>query len=382
MNKPALSPRPDVTQLRVGLGERSYDIAIGPGLLTEAGARIAALRPGARVGIVTDRNVAERHLATVEAALGEAGLTSVAILVEPGEKSKSYGVFENVVDALIAARIERRDLVLALGGGVVGDLAGFAAAALRRGVDFVQAPTSLLAQVDSSVGGKTGINSRHGKNLVGAFHQPILVLADTGALDTLPLREFRSGYAEVAKYGLIDNAPFFAWLERKWEEVFAGGPARIEAIATSCAAKAAVVARDEKETGDRALLNLGHTFGHALEAGAGFSQRLLHGEAVAIGMAQAFRFSASEGLCAPDDAARVEAHLRKVGLPTRIADIPGELPGTDVLMDLIAQDKKVSRGALTFILARGIGQSFIARDVDPAKVRAFLDAERAGVPHR
>lgn len=382
MNKPALQPRPDVTQLRVGLGERSYDIVIGPRLLAEAGARIAALRPGARVGIVTDRNVAERHLSTVEAALGEAGLTSVAILVEPGEKSKSYGVFETVVDALIAARIERRDLVLALGGGVVGDLAGFAAAALRRGVDFVQAPTSLLAQVDSSVGGKTGINSRHGKNLVGAFHQPILVLADTGALDTLPLREFRAGYAEVAKYGLIDNAPFFAWLERKWEEVFAGGPARIEAIATSCAAKATVVARDEKETGDRALLNLGHTFGHALEAGAGFSQRLLHGEAVAIGMAQAFRFSASEGLCAPADAARVEAHLKTVGLPTRMSDVPGELPGTDALMDLIAQDKKVSRGALTFILARGIGQSFIARDVDPARVRAFLDTERAGTLHR
>lgn len=282
------------------------------------------------------------------------------------------------MDALLAARIERRDLVLALGGGVVGDLAGFAAAALRRGVDFVQAPTSLLAQVDSSVGGKTGINSRHGKNLVGAFHQPILVLADTGALDTLPLREFRSGYAEVAKYGLIDNAPFFGWLERRWEAVFRGGAERIEAIATSCASKAAVVSRDEKETGDRALLNLGHTFGHALEAGAGFSQRLLHGEAVAVGMAQAFRFSAAQGLCATADAERVEAHLRTVGLPTRIADIPGALPDTDGLMDLIAQDKKVSRGALTFILARGIGQSYIARDVDPAQLRAFLEEERRG----
>ena len=242
----------------------------------------------------------------------------------------------------------------------------------------MQAPTSLLAQVDSSVGGKTGINSRHGKNLVGAFHQPILVLADTGALDTLPLREFRSGYAEVAKYGLIDNAPFFGWLERRWEAVFRGGAERIEAIATSCASKAAVVSRDEKETGDRALLNLGHTFGHALEAGAGFSQRLLHGEAVAVGMAQAFRFSAAQGLCATADAERVEAHLRTVGLPTRIADIPGALPDTDGLMDLIAQDKKVSRGALTFILARGIGQSYIARDVDPAQLRAFLEEERRG----
>ncbi|WGD28509.1 3-dehydroquinate synthase [Ancylobacter sp. WKF20] len=366
----------DITRLGVGLGERSYDIVIGPGLLAQAGARIAALRPGARIGIVTDRNVAERHLPAVEASLIAAGLTPTPIVIEPGEKSKCYAVFEEVVDALLAARIERRDLVLALGGGVVGDLAGFAAAALRRGVDFVQVPTSLLAQVDSSVGGKTGINSRHGKNLVGAFHQPILVLADADVLDTLPLREFRSGYAEVAKYGLIDNAPFFAWLERKWQDVFRGGAARIEAIATSCASKAAVVARDEKETGDRALLNLGHTFGHALEAGAGFSQRLLHGEAVAIGMAQAFRFSARQGLCAPADAQRVEAHLKTVGLPTRIKDIPGELPDTDGLLTLIGQDKKVSRGALTFILARGIGQSFIARDVDGADVRAFLEDER------
>ncbi|WP_029353528.1 3-dehydroquinate synthase [Bosea sp. 117] len=364
------------TVVPVGLGARAYDIVIGPGLIAGLGSRIAALRPGARVGIVTDANVAERHLAPVEASLKEAGLTPSTVTVAPGEGSKSFATFEAVLDGLLAARIERRDLVLALGGGVVGDLAGFAAATLRRGVDFVQVPTSLLAQVDSSVGGKTGINSRHGKNLIGAFHQPVLVLADTDALDTLPLREFRAGYAEVAKYGLIDNAPFFEWLERKWREVFAGGPARIEAIATSCASKADVVARDEFETGDRALLNLGHTFGHALEAGAGFSQRLLHGEAVAVGMAQAFRFSVSQGLCAGQDAERVAAHLRAVGLPTRIADIPGELPDTDGLMNLIAQDKKVSRGALTFILARGIGQSFIARDVDPAAVRAFLEAER------
>nr|WP_246549275.1 3-dehydroquinate synthase [Ancylobacter oerskovii] len=363
--------------MTVGLGARSYDIVIGGGLLAESGARIAALRPGARVGIVTDANVAERHLPEVEQSLKAAGLSPSTVVVAPGEKSKNYATFEQVVDGLIAARIERRDLVLALGGGVVGDLAGFAAAALRRGVDFVQVPTSLLAQVDSSVGGKTGINSRHGKNLVGAFHQPILVLADTGVLNTLPLREFRAGYAEVAKYGLIDNAPFFAWLERKWQQVFAGGAERTEAIATSCASKAAVVARDEFETGDRALLNLGHTFGHALEAGAGFSQRLLHGEAVAVGMAQAFRFSAQQGLCAPADAERVAAHLHAVGLPTRIRDIPGELPDTDGLMNLIAQDKKVSRGALTFILVRGIGQSFIARDVDPAAIRAFLEAERA-----
>ncbi|MCK0198472.1 3-dehydroquinate synthase [Ancylobacter sp. 6x-1] len=367
------------TILPVGLGERSYPIVIGPGLLAGIGARLAALRPGARVGIVTDTNVAERHLGTVETSLSAAGLQPSTVTVAAGEKSKSFATLENVLDGLLAARIERRDLVLALGGGVVGDLTGFAAAALRRGVDFVQVPTSLLAQVDSSVGGKTGINSRHGKNLIGAFHQPILVLADTDVLDTLPLREFRSGYAEVAKYGLIDNAPFFGWLERHWQNVFRGGSERIEAIATSCASKAAVVARDEKETGDRALLNLGHTFGHALEAGAGFSQRLLHGEAVAIGMAQAFRYSARHGLCSAEDAARVTAHLNTVGLPTRIADIPGELPDTDGLMALIAQDKKVSRGSLTFILARGIGRSFIARDVEPAAIRAFLDAERAGI---
>ncbi|MFK8249962.1 3-dehydroquinate synthase [Ancylobacter terrae] len=365
------------TRVGVALADRAYDILIGPGLLARLGAEVARLRPGARVGIVTDTNVAARHLETVERSLAQAGLIPSTVVVAAGEGSKSLPVFGTVLDGLLEARIERRDLVLALGGGVVGDLAGFAAAALRRGVDFVQVPTSLLAQVDSSVGGKTGINSRHGKNLVGAFHQPILVVADTDVLDTLPPREFRSGYAEVAKYGLIDDEAFFARLERDWREVFAGGPARIAAIATSCRAKAAVVARDERETGDRALLNLGHTFGHALEAGAGFSQRLLHGEAVAIGMAQAFRFSAAQGLCAPAEAARVEAHLKAVGLPTRIKEVPGELPGTDGLMDLIAQDKKVSRGTLTFILARGIGASFIARDVDPAAVRAFLETERA-----
>ena len=364
-------------KVEVGLGERAYDILIGAGLLAHAGEEIARRLPGARAAVVTDENVAAAHLDALKAGLEAGGIAAAAVMTLPaGEKTKSFSHLQDVVDGVLAARLERRDVVIALGGGVISDLAGFAAGIVRRGMHFVQVPTSLLAQVDSSVGGKTGINSRHGKNLIGAFHQPVLVLADTDALDTLPLREFRAGYAEVAKYGLIDNAPFFEWLERKWREVFAGGPARIEAIATSCASKADVVARDEFETGDRALLNLGHTFGHALEAGAGFSQRLLHGEAVAVGMAQAFRFSVSQGLCAGQDAERVAAHLRAVGLPTRIADIPGELPDTDGLMNLIAQDKKVSRGALTFILARGIGQSFIARDVDPAAVRAFLEAER------
>jgi 3-dehydroquinate synthase len=273
---------------------------------------------------------------------------------------------------LLTDRIERRDLVVALGGGVVGDLAGFAAAIVRRGLDYVQVPTSLLAQVDSSVGGKTAIDAPLGKNLIGAFHQPVLVIADTSLLDTLPVREFRSGYAEVAKYGLINDDSFFAWLTANWREVFAGGPAREHAIAVSCRAKAAIVARDERETGDRALLNLGHTFGHALEAAAGFSDRLLHGEAVALGMTLAFAFSARLGLTAPAEADRVTAHLAAVGLPTRVSEIPGERPSVGQLMELIAQDKKVERGRLTFILARGVGRSFVAPDVDAADVRAFL----------
>ena len=268
--------------------------------------------------------------------------------------------------------------MVALGGGVIGDLAGFAAASVRRGLDFVQVPTTLLAQVDSSVGGKTGINSRHGKNLVGAFHQPILVVADTALLDTLPQREFRAGYAEVAKYGLLGDAAFFAWLEANWQDVFAGGAgAREHAIAVCCRAKAGIVARDERETGERALLNLGHTFGHALEAGCGFSGRLLHGEAVALGMALAFDFSARKGLIGAADAARARAHLAAVGLPTHLKDVPGGVPGIDALMDLIAQDKKVKRGKLTFILVRGIGQAFVENDVDAAEVRAFL-AEKLG----
>jgi len=315
---------------------------------------------------------AAAHLATVEASLAAAGIGHTAIVVEPGEKAKSWAGLQQVVEGLISARIERRDLVLALGGGVVGDLAGFSAAMLRRGVDVVQAPTTLLSQVDSSVGGKTGINSPQGKNLVGAFHQPVLVLADTAALDTLPAREVKAGYAEVVKYGLLGDRALFEWLEKDFAGVLDGGPARIEAVAASCLAKAAVVARDEKETGDRALLNLGHTFGHALEAGAGFSDRLLHGEGVAIGMALAFAFSAKLGLCPGQDVTRVVRHLEAAGLPTRIADVPGELPDTDGLMTLIAQDKKVSRGALTFILVRGIGEAFVAKDVDPGAVRAFL----------
>jgi 3-dehydroquinate synthase len=362
----------DVTVVTVALGARSYDIAIGRGLLASLGARIAALRPGARAAVVTDETVARLHLPAAEAALAAAGVQATRVPVPPGESSKNWATFERVCEALIAARIERGDLVVALGGGVIGDLAGFASAAVRRGLDYVQVPTTLLAQVDSSVGGKTGINSAHGKNLIGAFHQPILVVADTALLDTLPPREFRAGYAEVAKYGLLGDAAFFSWLEQNWRDVFAGGPAREHAIAVSCRMKAAIVARDERETGDRALLNLGHTFGHALEAATGFSDRLLHGEAVAAGMALAFQFSARLGLLPAAEAERAVGHLAAVGLPTHLSGIPGALPDVDRLMELIAQDKKVKRGNLNFVLVRGIGAAFVERDVDPAAVRTFL----------
>ena len=370
--------RNDPTIVNVALGTRSYDIVIGRGLLASLGARIAALRPGAKAVIVTDDNVARYHLDPAEAALRHAGVAASRVIVPAGEASKSYRVFEQVCEAVIASRIERGDLAIALGGGVIGDLTGFVAAVVRRGLDYVQVPTTLLADVDSSVGGKTAIDSAHGKNLIGAFHQPILVLADTALLDTLPEREFRAGYAELVKYGLLGDADFFAWLEGNWREVFAGGPARDHAIAESCRAKAAIVARDERETGDRALLNLGHTFGHALEAACGFSDRLLHGEAISAGMALAFEFSARrQGLLPMIEAKRAIGHLAEVGLPTRLQDIPGPLPSVDQLMDLIAQDKKVKRGMLTFILVRGIGAAFIEAGVDAREVRVFLSEKLA-----
>jgi 3-dehydroquinate synthase len=370
MTVPLRAPEPILVD--VALGARSYQIVIGRATLASLGQRMAALRPAAKAAIVTDETVARHHLAATEAALALGGTGATVVRVPPGESSKSFGVFEHVCEALIAARMERGDLVVALGGGVVGDLAGFAAATVRRGLDYVQVPTTLLAQVDSSVGGKTAIDSKHGKNLVGAFHQPILVVADSALLDTLPPREFAAGYAEVAKYGLLGDADFFARLEVGWREVFAGGPAREQAIATSCRAKAAIVSRDERETGDRALLNLGHTFGHAFEAAAGFSGRLLHGEAISLGMVLAFEFSARRGLLPAAEAARVARHLAAVGLPTHVSAVAGLLPDADQLMNLIAQDKKVQRGRLTFILVRAVGQAFVAPDVDAADVRAFL----------
>ena len=363
----------DSVTVPVSLGDRSYEILIGKGLVARAGEEVAKRLPGIRVAIVTDENVAKAHLEALTESFARAGIESTPVIVAPGEKSKSFSVLESVTNAVLAARLERGDAVVAFGGGVVGDLSGFVAGIVRRGMNFVQMPTSLLAQVDSSVGGKTGINTQYGKNLVGVFYQPQLVLADTDVLDTLSPREFRAGYAEVAKYGLIDRPDFFAWLEKNWKAVFAGGAERTQAIAESCRSKAAVVARDEHENGDRALLNLGHTFGHALETATGYdSSRLVHGEGVAIGMALAHRFSVKMNLCGIEDAERVEAHLKSVGLPTSLKDVPGGLPDAEKLMDYIAQDKKVSRGALTFILTRGIGQSFIAKDVPPVAVLEFL----------
>jgi 3-dehydroquinate synthase len=376
MTAPLRSGEPII--VNVGLGERAYDIVIGRGLLATLGERIAKLRPGCKVAVVTDDTVARHHLSATEASLTDAGIGVSSVKVPAGESSKSFRQLERVCDSLLAAKIERGDLVVALGGGVVGDLAGFAASVVRRGVDYVQVPTTLLAQVDSSVGGKTAINARQGKNLVGAFYQPILVVADTASLDTLPEREFRAGYAEVVKYGLLGDAAFFEWLDANWRDVFAGGSssgsfAREHAIAVSCRAKAAIVARDERETGDRMLLNLGHTFGHAFEAAAGFSDRLLHGEAVGLGMALAFEFSARRALIEQAASDRVIAHLAATGLPTHVRDVAGgNWPGIDTMMDLISQDKKVKRGQLTFILVRGIGQAFISRDVAADEVAAFI----------
>ncbi|MGY4431741.1 3-dehydroquinate synthase [Bradyrhizobium sp. F1.13.1] len=371
----------DPVNVEVALENRAYDIVIGRGVLASLGERVARLRPGVRTAIVTDRTVAKYWLEPAESSLAAAGIPTSRIVVEEGEISKTYAGLEKVSEALIAAKIERNDLVIALGGGVVGDLAGFAAAILRRGVDFVQVPTSLLAQVDSSVGGKTGINSPQGKNLLGAFHQPVLVIADTAVLDTLSPRQFRAGYAEVAKYGVLGDEAFFAWLEKNHSDIAKGGSAREHAIATSCRAKAGVVSRDERETGERALLNLGHTFGHALEAATGFSDRLFHGEGVSIGMTLATQFSAKLGMIGDADAARVERHLIEAGLPTRLQDIAGfaqeGLADADALMALMAQDKKVERGRLTFILLEAVGRAVVVKNVEPAPVRDFLKEKLA-----
>lgn len=359
--------------VRVDLGERSYDVVVGPGLLAEAGARIAPLLSRPRVAVLTDENVAGLHLEALREGLSEGGVEMVSLALPAGEATKSWPHFERAVEWLLEQKVERRGIVVALGGGVIGDLAGFAAAVLRRGVRFVQIPTSLLAQVDSSVGGKTGINSVHGKNLIGAFHQPSLVLADTEVLGTLTARDFLAGYGEVVKYGLLGDAGFFEWLEAQGPALAAGDmAARVRAVTRSVQMKAEIVARDETEQGDRALLNLGHTFCHALEAATGYSDRLLHGEGVAIGCALAFELSARLGLCSQEDPSRVRAHLRAMGMKTDLADIPGDLPGAEGLLDLMAQDKKVVDGRLRFILARGIGQAFVTSDVPQEAVLGVL----------
>ena len=367
-----------VRTIRVELAGRSYDIAIGPGLIDQAGALSRPLLAAPKVTIVSDETVAPLYGARLAASFDKAGIKASTVTVPAGENSKEFGAFGRLMNELLDQRPDRRTTLVALGGGVVGDLTGFAASVLLRGVDFIQVPTTLLAQVNSSVGGKTGINTRHGKNLVGTFYQPRLVLADTDVLDTLPRRELLAGYAEVAKYGLIDDPAFFAWCEANGAAVLSGDAAkRTYAIEQSCLAKARIVAADERETTDlRALLNLGHTFGHALEAETGFGSDLLHGESVGTGMAMAFDLSARLGLCPAADAERVRRHLGAVGLPMRLRAIGGDNRRSwdaTRLIEHMRGDKKAEGGRLTFVLARGIGKAFVSREVDEAALRALLD---------
>lgn len=362
-----------MNRVRVELGARSYDVLVGTGLVAGAGRALAPMLRRKRVAIVTDETVASLHLPALTRALEAEGIAVSALALAPGEGTKSWTELQRVTEWLLEQKIERRDLVLALGGGVIGDLVGFSAAILRRGVRFVQLPTTLLAQVDSSVGGKTGINSPNGKNLVGAFHQPSLVLADIGILETLPDRDFLSGYGEVVKYGLLGDAGFFDWLEVNGPALRRGDQAaRLHAVTRSVEMKAGIVSRDETEEGERALLNLGHTFCHALEKATGYSDRLLHGEGVAIGCALAFELSSRLGLCAQEAPSRVRAHLRAMGMKVDLCDIPGDLPGAEALIALMGQDKKVIDGRLRFILARAVGEAFVAEDVPGDQVQRLL----------
>lgn len=362
-----------IETVHVPLGDRAYDVRIGEGLIARAGAEIAPLLKRPRVAVVSDETVAALHLDMLRNGLTAEGIDMVSMTLPAGEATKSWPHFERVVEWLLAEKVERRDVVVALGGGVIGDLVGFAAAVLRRGVRFVQIPTSLLAQVDSSVGGKTGINAPQGKNLIGAFHQPSLVLADTGVLSTLTPRDFLAGNGEVVKYGLLGDSEFFEWLEQNGPAMAAGDmEKRIYAVKRSVEMKAEIVVRDETEQGDRALLNLGHTFCHALESATGYSDRLLHGEGVAIGCALAFELSSRLGLCSQEDPSRVRAHLKEMGMKTDLKDIAGDLPDADALLDLMAQDKKVIDGQLRFILARGIGDAFVTADVPRETVHRLL----------
>ncbi|WP_371223856.1 3-dehydroquinate synthase [Roseovarius sp. 2305UL8-3] len=366
-------------KVHVDLGARAYDVLIGPGLLAKSGALIAPFLKRPKVAIITDENVGNLHLETLCNGLKENGISSESLTLPAGESTKSWPHFERTVEWLLEQKVERNDVVIAFGGGVIGDLVGFAAAVLRRGVRFVQIPTSLLAQVDSSVGGKTGINAPQGKNLIGAFHQPTLVLADTDVLGTLSERNYLAGYGEVVKYGLLGDHEFFQWLEGNAPRAASGDmDARIAAVKRSVQMKADIVVRDETEQGDRALLNLGHTFCHALEAATGYSDRLLHGEGVAIGCALAFELSARIGLCSQEDPSRVRAHLRDMKMKVDIADIEGDLPDAQGLLDLMGQDKKVVDGQLRFILARGIGKAFVTADVPREAVLSVLNEALAG----
>ena len=359
--------------VHVDLKTRSYDIHIGPGLLAESGGYIAPLLRRPRVAVITETTVSELHLPALRDGLAAANIEMVTLTLPAGERTKNWQVLGQTVEWLLEQKIERNDTVIAFGGGMIGDLAGFAAAILRRGVRFVQIPTSLLAQVDSSVGGKTGINAPQGKNLIGSFHQPALVLADITALETLTPRDFIAGYGEVVKYGLLGDLDFFNWLEDNGEALAAGDQqAKITAVKRACEMKAAIVERDETEQGERALLNLGHTFGHALEAATGYSDRLLHGEGVAIGCALAFELSARLGLCAQEDPSRVRAHLKSMNMKTNLADIAGDLPDAAALMALMGQDKKVIDGQLQFVLASAIGESFVTADVPQEEVLGLL----------
>ncbi|MDB5739608.1 MAG: aroB, partial [Alphaproteobacteria bacterium] len=358
--------------ITVGLGERAYDIHVGAGMLARAGVLLKPFAKGI-VPVVTDSHVADIHLQRLLAVLEAAGISARAIVMPPGEGSKSFAGLEKLSGELLDMEVDRKGLIIALGGGVIGDLTGFAAGVLKRGVAFAQIPTTLLSQVDSSVGGKTAINAAQGKNLIGLFYQPRIVIADTALLSTLPRRELLAGYAEVVKYGALGDADFFNWLEANATKALAGDEdALVKAVAHSCQMKAEIVARDERETGDRALLNLGHTFGHALEAATGFSNRLVHGEGVAIGMALAFQLSVKLGLCPGQDAERFIRHLKAVGLPAAIADIPGPRAGAEELVGHMAHDKKVADGKLTFILLRELGQDFVTRDVPLEAVKTVL----------
>jgi 3-dehydroquinate synthase len=363
--------------VRVDLAGRAYEVLIGRQLLARAADLIGERFGTAKCAIVTDENVATRHLGDLASRLAALGRLAGSKILAPGEASKSFETLQQLCESLLAMRLERGDLVLALGGGVIGDLAGFAAAILRRGMRYVQLPTTLLAQVDSSVGGKTAINASFGKNLIGAFHQPSLVLADIDLLATLPERQFRAGYVEAAKYSLLGDAPYFEWLEANRGLIFTQQPAAlIQAVSVAVAGKAGVVARDETETGERMLLNLGHTFGHALEAWAGYSDKLLHGEAIAIGICLAFELSRELGFSDAASAERVRKHFKSAGLPTHVRDIPGnEWPHAESLLRLMSQDKKVRAGELTLILVRGIGKAFASREVAAATVRDFLERQ-------